>query len=247
MQSLDRAFAILEMLDDLDEPETGLGVQEVSRRMSLKMPTTHNFLKSLKELGYLEQDKVTSRYRLGRKAALLGQRSTGTRQLVDVVHPHLLELNEATDETVVLVVTDGHSRIRLDQVESNQELRVASKITQDRCFYERSSGRVLLAHMTEAQQERIIGEFGMPGVRWDGIDTLEKLHAALAKIRKQGYTDILNNDLTGMSATLWEPVARRNASIGLYLPTVRCPAKRKKELRDQLLQTAARIRDILGM
>ena len=66
MQSIERAAAVLRLLAG----GSGLlGVGEIARSLSLAKGTTHGILRTLHHVGFVEQDEVSGKYRLG--AALL--------------------------------------------------------------------------------------------------------------------------------------------------------------------------------
>ena len=70
VQSLERAFKLIEILDAADS-ETGVGVQALSNEVGLKLPTVHNLLKTLIKLGYVKQNSE-GKYILGPKSYSLG-------------------------------------------------------------------------------------------------------------------------------------------------------------------------------
>jgi DNA-binding IclR family transcriptional regulator len=66
VQSIERAAAVLRLLAG----GSGLlGVGEIARSLSLAKGTTHGILRTLHDVGFVEQDEVSGKYRLG--AALL--------------------------------------------------------------------------------------------------------------------------------------------------------------------------------
>jgi GntR family transcriptional repressor for pyruvate dehydrogenase complex len=71
VQTVARAFAVLEALADLDDA----GVVEIARRVGLHPSTAHRLLGALIDGGYAAQDPATGRYRAGGKVLALASTS----------------------------------------------------------------------------------------------------------------------------------------------------------------------------
>jgi DNA-binding IclR family transcriptional regulator len=62
IQSIERAAAVLRLLGTTDRP---LGLKEIAAALDLPPPTAHGIVRTLREVGFVEQDMETSRYQLG--------------------------------------------------------------------------------------------------------------------------------------------------------------------------------------
>jgi DNA-binding IclR family transcriptional regulator len=69
IQSIERAAAVLRVLATAPAP---LKLTEISDALQLPKGTTHGILRTLAEVGFVEQDRESGRYRLGRGLAELG-------------------------------------------------------------------------------------------------------------------------------------------------------------------------------
>ncbi len=69
VHSIERALAIIETLGRYPQ---GLGVTELGQAIGLHKSTVHRLLGTLMAYGYVEQDHLTERYRLGMKMVALG-------------------------------------------------------------------------------------------------------------------------------------------------------------------------------
>ncbi|OLT09757.1 hypothetical protein BJF78_05895 [Pseudonocardia sp. CNS-139] len=70
IQSIERAAAVLRLLGSSGRP---LGLAELAAALGLPRPTAHGILRTLRELGFVEQDAETARYRLGSGLTELGR------------------------------------------------------------------------------------------------------------------------------------------------------------------------------
>src|SRR4051812_46174942 len=62
IQSIERAAAVLRLLGSTDRP---LGLKEIAAALDLPRPTAHGIVRTLREVGFVEQDLETARYQLG--------------------------------------------------------------------------------------------------------------------------------------------------------------------------------------
>src|SRR5512146_164705 len=73
-----------------------LGVSELSREIGLSRSTAHRYVATLARLGYLRQDQVTRKYRLGPRVLDLGFSAISSMGLREISTPILKQLSEAT-------------------------------------------------------------------------------------------------------------------------------------------------------
>jgi len=242
IQSLERAFAILQLLDQQEPAAEGLGAQDVATRMGLKFPTAHSFLKSLVELGYLERVPTSGKYRVSAKLARLGNRQGRLKALEAIATREIEGLAERFHETVSLSLEVDYQRQGLVLSESTQELRVVQRHG-DGTFYPYPVGRVHLSRMGPARLDAFVAERGLPTGEWPGVTTREELDAALERIRREGC-EVKRNEAIG-AAALAVPVLgleeELNAALCLVLPLLRFDAARCREIIVALQESAQRI------
>lgn len=147
VQSVERAFAILETFD---EGHPSRSAAEIAAIAGLARPTTYRMLQTLQHLGYVRnrsgQFEVTPRVlRLG--AGFLGPNSLAAR-----AQPTLDQLSEDVGEHVAIGTLDGDDVITLAASNSPQSrfLSVAVQVGQRLPAELSSLGRILLAHRPTA-------------------------------------------------------------------------------------------------
>ena len=67
-----RSSASLAILSAFRDSQPLLGVSELARTLDLRRSTAHRYISTLAALGYLQQDLVTRKYRLGPRVLDLG-------------------------------------------------------------------------------------------------------------------------------------------------------------------------------
>ena len=70
IQSIERAAAMLRLLGSTDRP---LGLNELAAALDLPRPTAHGIVRTLRDVGFVDQDVTSSRYRLGSALRELGR------------------------------------------------------------------------------------------------------------------------------------------------------------------------------
>jgi DNA-binding IclR family transcriptional regulator len=246
IQSVERAFKILEMLNSLDVGSKGLGGLEISRRLNIKHPTIHNFLKTLNELGYVEQNPETSKFHLGEKALHLGLNLLNADALLHIAKPLLKNLAKEIDETVVLVIYDKGKRHAILVEESQKPIRISINTTVDDHFYTTATGRILLANMTDVERRDLQSEVPMlQTMRYCPKDETE-LNQTLEQIKNKGFEIIKKDILTVIGVPLINKSTGLNASLGTYYPPNGHDTKSEAKMIDAMRKTAQTIQTMLN-
>jgi IclR family pca regulon transcriptional regulator len=192
-QSLERGLSIL---SSFKSARPLLGVSELAREIGLSRSTTHRYVATLAALGYLEQDHLTRRYRLGPRVLDLGFSAINSMELREISVPHLQRLSDETGHTVNMAILDGADIVYVERCRSSRHgqreidlnLHVGSRLP----AYCTSMGKVLLAYLPDEERDAVLD-----GVELTqrGPNTLTKrstLVAELADVRRRGLA--VNNE-----------------------------------------------------
>ena len=149
---LDRAFSILEVLA---RSRRALTLAELAEEGRLPKPTVHRILKSLRDLGYVEQEDRGGSYELTGRLASLREygRDESLRQKA---HPLMERLHAAFDETVNLGLLEGIFVRYVGVIETTQPLRWIVKPGARDSFRTTALGRAIVAHLPDEQQARLV-------------------------------------------------------------------------------------------
>jgi len=245
MQSLERAFLILETLDDAG-PE-GIGVQDLTRLIGLKFPTVHNFLKSLLRLGYVGQIEETGKYALGFKAFNIGRKSDNKKTFSEIARPVAEELNRSLNESVTVTFYSNRTWHTLFQCNSTRELVVNQRLPVTGNLYISATGRCILCSLSEHELLKYVEKRGLPGDDWNGLTSYEDLKKAVEDIKKRGYEIYHTRNESGtigVAFPIHSPARSIDAAVGIYMPMVRFVGKHKKNIINGLRDAAETIRTI---
>ena len=242
IQSLERAFFVLEILDAAG-PE-GMGAQALARKIDLKFPTVHNFLKSLLQLGYVRQLEETEKYALGSKAFNLGRKNDSKKTLYETALPVAEQLNRTLNESVNIAFYSNMTWYILFQCHSTMELVVNSRLPVNDNLYISATGRCILSNLSEHELQKYVEKQGLPGKDWNDINSDENLKKALEDIKRRGYEIYDNTGTIGVGFPIYSLSKGIDAAIGAYLPEVRFYGEHKNNIIKGLKDAAETIRTI---
>ena len=112
----------------------------------------------------VEQNPETGKYRLGLRIYELGALVSVHMDLHEAATPYLHELRSLTGETVQVAVLDGHEVVYVERLESMHTLRLFGRVGHRNQAHCTSTGKVLLAHLPEAERESMGSLAALGGV-----------------------------------------------------------------------------------
>jgi IclR family acetate operon transcriptional repressor len=179
VQSIERAFDLLEMLADAGG---ALGLSELASTSGL--PTVHRLMRTLVNRGYVRQE-ASRRYTLGSRLIRLGEISS--RTLGTWLRPVLAQLVRETGETANLAMLDGDEVVYIAQVPSPHSMRMFTEPGRRVRPHCTAVGKALLAELPPEQARALLQRDGMPAYTPTTITDPDLLLAHLEVIRQQGY------------------------------------------------------------
>lgn len=138
---LGKVRLILEVFGLDDET---LSLSELARRTGLAKASVHRLSQELVQWGLLE--RRNGEYRLGMRLFEIGQRVPRQRILRDLARPLMIDLVQATNETVHLAVVDGLEVLYLDKVSGGHtQISRPSRVAGRMPLHCTATGKALLA------------------------------------------------------------------------------------------------------
>lgn len=187
----------------------------------MKSSTVHRYVSTLLNLGYLERDGDTRKYRIGFRAADLALAAVSGRGLADTARPLLETLSRDTGKTVSLAVLDGIEIVYLVRVANPRGITLDLKIGSRLPAYCTAMGKVLLASLPVTELTRRLEELDLVPLTSHTITDPAGLRAELEAVRAAGYAtnnQELSYDLRTVAAPIRDQhgdvVAAINLSVG---------------------------------
>jgi IclR family transcriptional regulator, pca regulon regulatory protein len=212
-QSLERGLAILSVFRS-DRPL--LGVSEVGREIGLNRSTAHRYVATLARLGYLQQDALTKKYRLGPRVLDLGFSAINSMELRAVAAPHLQQLSDETGHTVNMAILDGVDIVYVERCRSSRagqreidlNLHVGSRLP----AYCTSLGKAILAHLPDEEQRALLERMELARRGPNTLTARSALVAELRRVREAGLA-INNEELAYGLRSIAAPVLAHDGTV----------------------------------
>ena len=182
VQSLDRAFAILEIMADAGGV---IGLSQLAAEAKLPLATIHRLVRTLVDLGYVRQEP-SRQYSLGPRLMRLAESST--KLVGTIASPYMSTVVDALGESVNLAVLDGDEIVYVAQVQpSNNFMRMFTEVGRRTMPHTTAVGKAILADRTERDVRALLQRTGMPRRTEHTITSPDEFVADLEQTRKQGY------------------------------------------------------------
>src|SRR5471032_444879 len=212
-QSLERGLAILALFTS-DRPL--LGVSELARALELSRSTAHRYVATLAELGYLQQDRETSRYRLGPRVLDLGFSAINSMDVREISVPHLQQLSDETGHTVNMAILDGSDIVYIERCRTSRpgqqaidlNLHIGARLP----AYCTAMGKALLAFLPEDELELALDDVELTARGPNTIIDKDAFMAELAQIRLTGIA-VNDEELAYGLRSIAAPITARSGEV----------------------------------
>ncbi len=229
------------------EPEP-VGVTTIARHLGISKAVVHRILQSLVSRQLLAVDADSSSYMLGPAIAALGARALQDLDLRVLAQEIMRDLQAETTETVTLSLLVGTSRVYLDQIVSQHEIRMTVELGRTFPLHAGSSGKVLLAFAPQDVRDRVLRA---PLDRLTGgtATDVQVLNDQLTRIKADGVA-VSRGEREAAAASVASPVFRFDDSvtgaISVCGPVTRFTDEAVERFKPQVRLAARRLSDLLA-
>ncbi|GGF77442.1 IclR family transcriptional regulator [Azorhizobium oxalatiphilum] len=182
--SVAKAFRVLEAFGHTN---TDLSLAEIARHAGLDKSATQRFAHTLWQLGYLEKDARTRRFRLGKPVLDLTFFYLRSNPLVELATPALLELRRRCGERANLSLFDETTTIYAIRQQSKREYFDSSLIGRRIPVFLSSGGRAILAQLPPAEAAAIIARSDLIARTPKTLTDPAAILAKVAEAREAGF------------------------------------------------------------
>jgi IclR family pca regulon transcriptional regulator len=212
-QSLERGLAIL---SSFDSERPLIGVSELSRELALSRSTAHRYFATLAQLGYLQQDPGSKRYRLGPKVLDLGFSAINSMELREVAAPHLRALSDDTGFTVNLAILDGVDVVYIERCRSARpgqrdidlNLHVGSRLP----AYCTAMGKAILAFVPGPRLDELVAMIDFAPRGPNTVTDEGAFRDELARVREAGVA-VNDEELAYGLRSIAAPVSSQSGEV----------------------------------
>ena len=182
VQSLGRAFAILEVMAEADGI---IGLSELADRVGLPLATIHRLVRTLVDLGYVRQEP-SRQYSLGPRLTRLAD--TSSKRIATWARPAMKAAVDQLHESVNLAVLDGDEIVYVAQVQPARNfMRMFTEVGRRTFPHATAVGKVILAERPDDDVAGLLERTGMARHTDHTLTTPGSFLAELAQIRARGF------------------------------------------------------------
>lgn len=185
VQSLDRGLAVIRCFSS-EHPS--LTLSEVAERTGLTRAAARRFLLTLQELGYVGSSG--RQFSLRPRVLALGYAYLSSFSVSQIAQPHLEDLAEELHESCSVSVLDGDDLVYVARASANRIMTIALTVGTRLPPYPTSMGRILLAHLPEAELDAYLRRTTMRKLTEHTITDPGELRKVLAEARSRGWAAV---------------------------------------------------------
>jgi DNA-binding IclR family transcriptional regulator len=205
--SVEAVKVAMRMLNEMALARRAMRITELADLMGETKPRIHRHLATLKEMGMVEQEHATERYRLGWRLFQLGEAAGAQFDLRYRAEPYLVKLRDELRQTAVLAIpindqpmviatSDNiYARICISVKPGNRPLPHCSAF-----------GRLMLAYSSEQAQQTLLSQVLIAETDQSLIDRQAVLDR-LPRIRERMYDYAAGEMMVGIN-TVVAPIFR---------------------------------------
>jgi DNA-binding IclR family transcriptional regulator len=243
IDSVDNALRILLLFRE----RPNLRQTDVSRYLGVASSTAHRLLAMLQYRGFVRQDAATRSYISGPALDELAFEMLRRLDVRTIARPILERLNAELQETIHLGRLEGSDVHFIDSIESRRALRVGSRLGRSMPAHCTSTGKVLLAQLTEEELLRLYPDEHLVKLTPRSIGTRSELLKALTGIRARGYATSAEESEEGvrslavaLHSSNWPRLA-----VNASTPASRMTESARRSILDALRAAAGELNQML--
>jgi len=232
----------LVMLETFGSERRRLSLAELAAAAGMSISSAQRCIHTLSRLGYLRRDAALRRWVLTPRALSLTEVYLSGHALLEHATAHLIELNQASGESVSLSEPDGTDMVFIARFPSLQPFHIHMPVGRRLPMYCTASGRAYLSALPPANARRLLGRSRLASHTPQTLTDPQQIWKRIAAAREAGYAwsdqEYYRGDVT-IAAPLLGEGGQPLAAVNISAPTSRwtLPQLRAK-LAPLLLQSA---------
>jgi IclR family transcriptional regulator, KDG regulon repressor len=237
--ALDRGLQILELVARTESP---VKAGDIATLLGFPRSATYELVSTLKERGYLTQDRDGA-VGLGPQLFALGSRYGQSLDLAHVAQEIATSIRDQCHETVQVGTLEGREVLYIARADPERLVRLVSQVGRRLPAHCTALGKVLLAQLSPGELDERLGGIDLEALTPQSITQPEALRAELLRTRAEGLgrdDRESNPEVRCVAAPAWDATGRCAAAISISVPTERMTPEHAADLTG-LVREAARI------
>lgn len=208
---LESVEIVFRILDQLAAARRALGVTELAHLLAQPKPRIYRHLASMRQVGVIEQDPVTEKYRMGAKLVVYGTAAGEQFDLRVIAAQYLNELRDATGHTALVSVIENGTALVVATAESMANVCISVKPGTRLLAHCSAQGRIALAYASEpAVAQQLNGK--LQGYTPASMTHPAAIRRRLSVIRQRLYEEADSEVTPGINAVA-APIFRGEATL----------------------------------
>lgn len=241
----------LDILELFLEPNDGLRIPEITKRLNLPRASVHELVGTLVERGYLRPVGEPGTYfALGVKPFQLGGAYERELDLAELGRNVARSVAAECGETVQVVVRDGRYAVYVVRIDSTHSVRLVSQVGSRLPAHCTAGGKILLASLDNEDLSTLFpDDASLIRMTEHSIHTLGRLHDELELIRSRGWSEEhgeSNDDVTCVAAPVRDANGNCVAAMSVSVPNIRWSEEDESRYIELVSAGARRLSGALG-
>jgi DNA-binding IclR family transcriptional regulator len=202
----------------------GLGVRETARATGIDKSTVSRMLTQLQDLGFVEQEPPSGKYRVGPRLFALGAAVVARDSMAVAARPMLERLANRFNETCYLAVREQDGFVYRAKIESTRMIRYVIELGYMGPLHAGAPGRAILSGLPEADLVATIERLNLEKLTDGTITDPKDLLRAVRDDRRRGYSFTIGERMRGGSAVaapFFDSLGRCQGSMVVSRPAER--------------------------
>lgn len=195
VRSVQLALDVLERVASAGEE---VGVSELAAQLGTTKGSVFRHLKTLTERGYLSQNSLTSRYRLGVQAYVLGQIAATGIDLLSASADAIRDLRDELGLSVVLSVLQGRRLVVVETLLGKSTLEIGVRTGTELQLHCNAQGKIALAFAKQLSVDQLPGE--LSAITANTVTDRALLSRQVIEARSQAWASAIEEETLGISA-----------------------------------------------
>jgi DNA-binding IclR family transcriptional regulator len=234
VKSADR---VLDLFELLARRSGGLSHQEIAEALEIPKSSLTQLLKTVIIRGYVSYSSSDKHYHLGDRFTSIVRQISRPLDLVTQALPILEEITAKTRESSALNLLKGNQAEVVATVSGSQRLVSHMRLGDLAPLYATSGGKIILAHMPDALQEKYLAKVEFQAITKKTISSVKELRRELGKARQTGIAysfEEFTPGIVGLAKAILSESGEPVGSINVALPAVRFEAKIERLVTETL-------------
>jgi len=245
------AEKVLKVLMAFTPTNDPMGTLEISELLGIHRSSVSRILITLKKYGFVQQDKKSKRYSLGRSIVEIAnalQKSYKSR-LVTLAIPHLMALRNSLQESVAFEMLSDKGVFMAYRIRGTQPVNVSFDYGEMAAVNANAAAKAILAFSNEEVVNRVLGtNERLPRYTPKTITDRQVLYEQFKQIRKQGVSfdhEEYNESIHAIAAPVFDEDKSCIAGVSVLVPTMRVDVIKSRDTIAVLKDTVSKISEAM--